>query len=233
MNKDIFFSVTITMIVLILLILAAIIVRYLLWYYIYGYKKRKSGFLFEEKVNAEIKKYIKGTGLKFIEGGVYSYNNRQFEIDSLLVSPSMLVVLEYKYLSGTMSGDANAKDIQLSSSKDKKVAKKLFRIKNPISQNENHISNINKVLNKDIMYVSIIVVPNELDVQISNIPDHVKFFKVQELETLINELSIQSKRYPELVNVKEVLNIIEIFKIRTLAEKIRFRNKIKSKQGNK
>ncbi|SYV97543.1 Uncharacterised protein, partial [Mycoplasmopsis edwardii] len=31
MNKDIFFSVTITMIVLILLILAAIIVRYLLW----------------------------------------------------------------------------------------------------------------------------------------------------------------------------------------------------------
>nr|WP_318033576.1 nuclease-related domain-containing protein [Mycoplasmopsis cynos] len=183
--------------------------------------------MFENIVNEKLKRLIKGTPFKFIDGGVYSYNNKQYEIDSALISSSLLVVLEYKAINGILSGNADQKELNIS--KQNKTSKKLYKIKNPIFQNEYHIENIKRSLRKDIMLASLIIVPDDATIKISNIPHHVNICTISELENLISQLSLMSKKLPDLVNVKDVVNLFETFKISTIAEKFRFRQKIKQR----
>ncbi|EIE40208.1 hypothetical protein MCANUFG4_01766 [Mycoplasmopsis canis UFG4] len=227
MSEKQFLIVTILLMILFTLILVSLIVWYILWKYIYGYKDKKKGFMFEDAANERIKKVLKNTNFRYIEGGVYKFENHIYEVDSILVSPSFLVVVEYKNFNGNISGDAGSKKFFLSlKKKNKKIP-----VNNPILQNEYHIKNVIKSLNKNVPYASLIVLPDEAIIQISNIPEHVIICKLNELEEKINDMSLYSKELPESINIEDIEQTMKIFKTTTLPEKIHFRNKIQNSQN--
>ncbi|TQC54340.1 NERD domain-containing protein, partial [Mycoplasmopsis cynos] len=61
MSEKVFFATVISIISIILVLIIALTVSYFLWFYIYGYKQKKNGFIFENIVNEKLKRLIKGT----------------------------------------------------------------------------------------------------------------------------------------------------------------------------
>ncbi|QKT05552.1 nuclease-related domain-containing protein [Mycoplasma sp. OR1901] len=197
---------------------------YIFWKYFIDYKKNKQGFLFENWINKKIKKIVDKKTFIFSEGGIYSYDNKKYELDGFLVSDSMIVVCEYKLYNGILSGNARNEKIFLSLGKKRKI-----KVKNPIFQNENNIKHVLKMLKKNIPYASLVVLPQNTKIEINDVPEHVLLVNVNNLEQTINKLIESSQTLPKIINNEDVKNLFNAMKIKTTSEKIKFKNMLKRK----
>ncbi|MBN4084270.1 NERD domain-containing protein [Mycoplasma sp. CSL10166] len=225
MNQYTHYILSIFFITLFGLIFIISIGYYFFWKYFIDYKKNKQGFLFESVINRKIKKIIDKKTFLFSEGGIYSYDNKKYELDGFLVSDSMIVVCEYKLYNGILSGNAKNEKIFLSIGKKRKI-----KVKNPIFQNENNIKHVLKMLKKNIPYASLVIVPENTKIEINDISSHVLFINSDNIEETINKLILSSQRLPKIINNEDVKNLFQAMKIKTTREKIKFKNMLKNKR---
>lgn len=203
-------------IVLISLILISLISLWV-WFKIKNTKTKTKGFKFEHKVSELIEDYAKSTSFTYVHGGIYSYDSKMYEIDGLLVSDSLIVVLEYKAFSGYMSGDGASEYIFLSSKKGKKV-----RFKNPILQNEKHIKHLWNTIGKKVPIASFIIFPDDLKFNISNLDSHVLLSNLNDIKTNLSTLETSAKSLVPQINKQDFLTTLKAMKIRSKKEQQKF-----------
>ncbi|QNM93388.1 NERD domain-containing protein [Mycoplasma sp. Pen4] len=215
---------TIITITVISIIWAVILFVYIYHKVINVNTKNKIGFKFENYLNNQINELVKKTEFSFVKGGVYRINNKMYELDSMLISNSLVVVIEYKYYLGKLEGDAASDELLLSSNKRKR--KTIF---NPIVQNEKHLNHVLKIIGKNVPIASVIVFPNELSIKIENKPDHVLLVLENKVSKCIEMLNEQAKALPQSIKKSDIVNAFDIYKIATSKEKIQFKKNIKNK----
>lgn len=221
MTNQQFLIITIILIVIFSLGFIISFSLFILHKYVHNLKAQKKGFMFEDSINNKLKTLLKETDFNFISGGAYKLDKTLYEVDAIFFNKSMLVCAEYKYFQGVLSGDSYGNELNLSNGKNKKL-----KVKNPITQNESHVKNIFKTTNKKLPYASLIIFPDDLKLEISNIPAHVIICKVNEIESKVNQLYNEASALEQTINIKEFHNTLKAFEISTLAEKLYFRNKI-------
>ena len=184
-------------------------------------KLKLIGLKSETRINNDIKTWAKQTKNLFLASSLFRYdNNKVFEVDSILLTPQALFVIEIKSIKGIIEGDG-----QLTHWK-KKLGDKEFKISNPIIQNEKHIEHILKMINVKIPTVSFIIFSDRSDqLIIENIPGHVLVFKQNKLfdnlDDIEKSLSISLSDY----EMRTIYGQIKSFKTNKKID-IRFHKKI-------
>ncbi|WP_025755308.1 nuclease-related domain-containing protein [Mycoplasmopsis cricetuli] len=219
-------SVTLT-IVSIVLISLFIVVTIVFFTYkkIINKTKQTEGFQFEKNVNTKLKSELVNTSFDHLEGGIYSYNSKMYEVDGILISHSIIVVLEYKSFHGTITGDGANEYVFVSFKKRKKM-----KFKNPILQNEKHLHNIWKSLGKKVPIASLIVFPDDLKINFKNVESHVILTNLKKLKEKIQILEQASQSQIPEFNKNEVINLLKILKISTIKEQRKFNELINKKE---
>ncbi|UUM20028.1 MULTISPECIES: nuclease-related domain-containing protein [unclassified Mycoplasma] len=189
-------------------------------------KRQTIGLKFEEQVDNLIKDLTKNSSFTHVSGGVYSYNSIMYEIDGLLVSDSLIVVLEYKAFNGTMSGDGASELIELSSKNNRKM-----KFKNPILQNEKHIQHIWNTIGQKVPAASLIVFPDNLKFKIHNLEEHVILSNLSNLKTNLAMLEHTVQKLAPVTTKSTILYALKMTKTKTSAENAKF-NQIINKEKN-
>ncbi len=145
---------------------------------------KKIGQTAEDRVNADIKIWAKHTNNRFIPASLFKYNENQvFEVDSIIVTSSAIVVVEIKSINGGIKGKSS----------DPKWTKNLDEtshyITNPIIQNDKHIDHIVKMTSMKVPMISLIVYSNRAKyLDITEVPPHVAVIRHAELFDKLDEI---------------------------------------------
>ncbi|QGZ97362.1 hypothetical protein GE118_00910 [Mycoplasma sp. NEAQ87857] len=221
-------DITIIMLVVYSLILV-ILIALAIWRFFFKIKNDKSvGFLFEKFVQEIIEKEIKNKNIIYIPGGVCSFKSKMFEFDGLLVTQSMIAVLEYKAYDGTISGESQNEFLTLSSGKHKKI-----KVKNPILQNEKHIQHIYDVIGEEIPTASIIVFADTTIIDIKNSETHVRLTNIKDIRNEINLIINESQKFLPVVNIQKIEDIFSVIKIKNKKEMKKFKKIIGKNNDNR
>ncbi|TDV23259.1 hypothetical protein BCF59_0605 [Mycoplasmopsis mustelae] len=224
MSSSTHLILTIFFIVFFCFILISSIVWYLYWRIKIDYKQGKKGFLYEGYIWEKLQKNIDSNTFEFLKGSSYLYDGKIFETDGFLISNVFIVVIEIKFYNGILSGDAN--DIMLKLKKHPKSKYKL--VTNPILQCQKNLNHTFKLISQQIPYASLIIIPQQSKIKITNIEDHVLFItEDQLLETLQQLRSYVNNQNPPVINKKAVKEMLMSMKIKTNKEKQKFKKIIK------
>ncbi|WP_027120997.1 nuclease-related domain-containing protein [Mycoplasma leonicaptivi] len=222
-----FLILTIVMIVIFSVLIICGIVFVSIHFYINSYKKNKKGFEFEDKVCKEIKTHIKQTNLNWVNGGIYKSHKKTYEIDSILISDSFLVVCEFKSYVGKISGDIKSNNLFISQTNSAKKKK----ISNIVAQNETHITNLETFLKNNLNYYSLIILPDETEVVLQSLPGHVVIIKFSEIQKTLLMFQEMNHQQIKTINKNLILQKLNDLKITTTWEKIKYTRKIKENNG--
>ena len=130
----------------------------------YSQIKYDSGHRGEYLIYKELK-YLELEGAKFLFNlYIPTYNNKTTEIDVIMIAPHGIYVFESKYYIGWIFGTESQKKWTQSLHVGYGFSKK-EHFYNPIMQNEYHIKYLNKIINKNIKYHSIVVFSNNCKVK--------------------------------------------------------------------
>ncbi|UUD35914.1 NERD domain-containing protein [Mycoplasmopsis citelli] len=189
-------------------------------------KKKSIGFKFEEEANYLVKAFAGPTFFTHIGGAIYSYDSKMYEVDGLLVSDSLIVVIEYKAFNGTISGDGAGEYVYLTSNNKRKA-----KFKNPILQNEKHIQHLWNTIGKKIPVGSLIIFPDNVKFNISNLDNHVILSHLSDVPANILMLHQASASLPPVTNSDHILNALKMMKIKTRQENKEFQKMINKEKN--
>lgn len=168
-------------------------------------KIRNIGRAAEIKINDDIKVWAKHTGNLFIPNTIFSYGqNKIFEVDSVLITSKALIVIEIKSIKGDIDGDASSLEW------NKRLGTEVFKIGNPIIQNEKHIDHIVRMTAVKVPTISLIIFSNRANsLRVENIPSHALVIRHGELFDTLDEIN---NSLPEALNDYEKKSIMSILK---------------------
>lgn len=216
-------------IISVVLIILIFIVALLSWFFAYKKKKKSQsqpeGLRFENEVSDYLEEILKKTDFDFIRSTLFSYDSKMYEVDGILISNSLIVVVESKAFHGTLQGDSAQEYLTLSSLNNKKTS-----FKNPILQNEKHILHIWKTLGKKIPIASLVVFPDDLNIQISNLDSHVILTNVNKLEKEISMLHEFSRQQLPQFRKESIISLLRALSAKSKSEKKKF-EKIINRKG--
>ncbi|WP_036452047.1 nuclease-related domain-containing protein [Mycoplasma buteonis] len=212
--------ITVIMICIFLLLICSWIVLYFLSK-INKNKALKSGFEFENQVNLELKRITKNKKITWFGGDIYKYDNKYFEIDGFLIFQNLVVVVEVKSYHGILSGFGNSQSVMLSSQTKNGI--KNVEFKNPVIQNERHMNHIAKIIGSTVPIASLIVFPDDLKNNLTNVPNHVVLANMQDLESVIKNFYLYSKQNKNInCKPKIIKNAMNNFRVTSKKEKNEF-----------
>ena len=168
----------------------------------------------EDKINADIKIWVKHTKNKFIPATVFKYKeNKVFEVDSIIVSHKAIIVVEIKSISGVIKGDARQQ------SWIKQLGQKQHSISNPIIQNDKHIYHIVQMTKTKLPIISLIIFSNRSEsLIVENKPDHVVLTRHVNLFKTLDEIDSSLSLSLNDDDVKRTYNNISHYRTKKSAD---------------
>lgn len=175
---------------------------------------KRIGMKAEKIINKDIKEWARLTQNKFIDSNFYKYNNKIFEVNSILITDKALIVIVIKSIKGHISGDAK-KD-----SWTKIFGDKSFPILNSIKQNDKHIAHITEMLQMNVPTISLIIYSNNTDyIDILNKPNYAIITKHNKLFEVLDKINSSLPIRISNQNKKIIYNEIKHFKTNKLKDK--------------
>ena len=186
---------------------------------------KRIGMKAEKIINKDIREWARLTQNKFIDSNFYKYNNKVFEVNSILITDKALIVIVIKSIKGNVNGDAK-KD-----SWTKIVGDKSFPILNSIKQNDKHIAHITDMLQINVPTISLIIYSNNTDyIDILNKPDYAVITKHNKLFEVLDKINSSLPTRINNQNRKIIYNEIRYFRTNKFKDKklyTFFKNKTK------
>ncbi|AIA29298.1 hypothetical protein MCFN_00665 [Mycoplasmopsis californica] len=189
-----------------------------IWLYVKDKRKNTQGFQFEEIVGRTLSDYAKRSNYKYIKGHKFAYAaNQQFEIDGLLYTDKFVIIVEVKYLQGSITGDVNDKNIKIYN------GKRVKKFYNPLVQNLKHIHHFRKMCDAKIPLFSMLMLPKNTQVNFSGkadwsiiaTEDNYEEILDSIYEDFINQPSIEPellKRMNEAIKANKVVSLRDLKK---------------------
>lgn len=159
----------------------------------------------EDVVNADIKIWSKKTKNLFLPASIYKYGtNKVFEVDSIIITSKVMIVVEIKSIKGGIKGDAE------SQTWTKVLGDKQFPITNPIVQNDGHIDHLVKMMDIKVPTVSLIIYSNRAKfLDVHNIPSHAAVIRHAELFDTLDQIE---KALPIKISTLEMHSLASLIK---------------------
>ncbi|ADE19608.1 nuclease-related domain-containing protein [Mycoplasma crocodyli] len=199
--------------VVIMTLLVILITTLFTYLYLKNKKYRSKGFIFEQEVDSKIKTWVNKKNVEYIPGGTYSYNDNMFEIDGLIITSKAIIVVEDKYYTGNITGDANNTFLHLQNDRGKKK-----KINNPIIQNDNHIRHLFKAARAKFICGSLIVFEKNAKFNIKNVDDHVVLTTIDDISNTLDEMLKSLDSLPKTIDIENYSSMFISLKANTIKE---------------
>ncbi|WP_029608428.1 nuclease-related domain-containing protein [Mycoplasma simbae] len=188
-------------------------------------RKNTQGFVFEEQISRRLEHFAKNSEYKFIKGQKFIYAGEQhFEIDGFLYTDKFAIIVEVKYLKGTISGRVDEKQIKLSNGKKSKM------FPNPLIQNLKHIEHFYKMCQFKLPMFSMLVLPANTQANFEGQASWSIVVNEDKIDDVLKQLPLDCSDLEPIdpIKIKAINDIVKAHKVVSLKDLRKWEKGIKN-----